>query len=53
MNASVHPYRNQSIDLHFNSMDWFLQEFIIGLIQVKDFHNIIGALQVMLKKGWS
>ena len=51
MNASVHPYRNQSTDLNCNSMDWFLQKFNIGLIWVKGFQNIIGALQDMLKKG--
>ena len=51
MNAFVHSCRNQSIDLRCNSIGWFLHEFNIGLIWVEGFHNIIGALQVILKKG--
>ena len=29
-----HPYKNQSMDLQFKSIDWFLYECIISLIQV-------------------
>ena len=44
------PYRNQLIDFHCTSIDWFLYKFNIGLKWVKEFscNPEIGELEILL-----